>query len=105
MKDRKRNILEMRCACEEVKLQANAFLFRNTMNRFEDKNIKAVFLAIQYLNTVIETAINEQGINENDLSEDKRSEYLVMKEVCSLTGIIDDLTAALPDEDLSEGSE
>lgn len=105
MKNMKRKILEIRYAREEMKLQLSSFLFRNTINRFEDKDIKDIFLAARYLNTVMETVINRQEITESDLDEDNRHKYLVMKEACSLSGVLEELIAALPDEDLSEGSE
>lgn len=105
MKNMKREILEMRYVREDAKLHMNSVLFRNTMNRFDDKSIKDVFLATRYLNAVMETAINQQGITENDLSDDNRSKYLVMKEAMSLGDVLEEMIALLPDENLSEGSE
>lgn len=105
MKDMKREILEMRYVREDAKLNVNSLLFRNTMDRFEDKTIKDVFLATRYLNAVMETAINQQGITENDLSDDNRIRCVTMKGAVSLGDILEEMIALLPDEDLSEGSE
>lgn len=105
MKNMKREILETRYVREDAKLHLSSFLFRNTMNRFDDKSIKDVFLAMRYLNAVMETAINKQEITENDLSENNRSKYLAMKEAISLGDVLEKLIALLPDENLSEGSE
>lgn len=77
----------------------------STLDRFEDEDIKDVFLAVRYLNAVIKTAMNRQGITESDLGEYHHSIYLVMKQACSLSDVLQDLAASLPDENLSEGSE
>lgn len=105
MKDMKREILEMRYLREEEKVRMNSLLFRNTMDRFDDKVIKDLFLAIRYVNAVMETAINKQGVTENDLPDDARPAYIAMKQACSIGDVIEQLIALLPDEDLSEGSE
>lgn len=105
MKDMKRRILEARYVREDTKLHLNGILFRSTMDRFDDKVIKDVFLAMRYLNGVMETAINQQGITENDLPEDERPKYIAIKGINSMCDTLEELMTALPDEDLSEGSE
>lgn len=105
MKVMKREILEMRYLREEEKVRMNSLLFRNTMDRFDDKAIKDLFLAIRYVNAVMETAINKQGVTENDLPDDVRPTYIAMKVEYSLGDVIEQLIAQLPDENLSTGSE
>lgn len=105
MKDVRREILEIRELREDSKFRMNSLLFCSKMDRFDDKVIKDVFLALRYLNGVMETAINQQGITENDLSEDDRQRYIIMKQADSISDVMEEMVALLSDEDLSTGSE
>lgn len=105
MKDMGRKKLELKYMREDMRRAMNDVLFRNTMDRFDDDEIRSILLAVCYLNGVVETAIAKQGITENDLSDNHREHYRGMKVASSLADMLDDLSAQLPDEDDSTGSE
>lgn len=97
-----RKKLEITYMREDMRRAMNDVLFRNTMDRFDDDTIRNIFLAVRYLNGVVETAIAQQGITENDLSDEHRSQYRGMKSAMSLSDTLTELMALLPDEDGSE---